>query len=80
MGCDSVKSNASEIDAENRQLCYETHKKAFGEWLEGKPISYKEENGIMCVKYESGKSWHYRRVAKESIETEYYFQPCLEWW
>ena len=34
MGCDSVKSNASEIDAENMQLCYETHKKAFGEWLE----------------------------------------------
>ena len=34
----------------------------------------------MCVKYESGKFWHYRRVAEKSIETEYYFQPCLEWW
>lgn len=62
----------------NMDFCYETHKKVFENWTEGKPIQYWEEpNGVMCVRYESGKWWHYRNNNKISAETG---ETCLDWW
>lgn len=59
-------------------FCLQEHKKAFEQWNEGEIVEYWEEDeGVMCVKYESGKWWHYRNNNKISTETG---EPCLEWW
>lgn len=49
----------------------EEHKKAFGVWNEGaiKDV-WTDEEGNLCIKYESGRWWHYRK--KDNGE--------LEWW
>ena len=36
------------------------HHEAFGKWEEGDRVEmWKDENGNTCVRYESGKWWHY---------------------
>ena len=65
------------------EFCYETHKFAFENWKEGKPVEYWEEpGGIMCVRYESGEWWHYKQVRSKNIYEGKYggYEPCLEWW
>lgn len=66
----------------NMEFCYETHKHVLETWSEGKPVAYWEEpDGIMCVRYESGNWWHYRRVSINSRYDKYgCYIPCLEWW
>lgn len=40
------------------------------DWKEGRPIDYwVDENGVDCVKYESGNWWHYAIV-----------NGRVEWW
>lgn len=62
----------------NAVFCMEEHKKTFEFWREGGIVNYwEEENGVMCVQYESGNWWHYRQNNKISAEPG---EPCLEWW
>ena len=43
------------------ELAYQRHKTEFGEWREGKPVkSWYDDDGNICVEYESGKWWHYK--------------------
>ena len=40
---------------------YEDHKAWFENWPYGEPVkSWKDENGNLCVRYESGTWFHYR--------------------
>lgn len=49
---------------------YEIHKRAFEVWSEGEPVEiWNDENGILCIRYESGRWWHYKPSPKG-----------LEWW
>lgn len=42
-------------------LAFQRHSNEFGDWNEGEPIKiWSEENCEVCVKYESGKWWHYK--------------------
>lgn len=51
--------------------CMKAHKEAFEEWREG-AISdvWRDEQGILCIRYESGNWWHYRITGS----------GCVEWW
>lgn len=41
--------------------CMEAHKEAIEEWQEGAMTDvWRDEQGILCIKYESGKWWRYR--------------------
>ncbi len=63
------------MDWGDAEFCMAEHKKAFEFWREGGIVNYwKEENGVICVQYESGNWWHYRQNNKILAE------PCLEWW
>lgn len=43
------------------ELAYRRHKAGFGEWREGEPVkSWYDDDGNICVEYESGKWWHYK--------------------
>mgnify|MGYP004732800117 CR=1 FL=1 len=47
-----------------------THKSACEDWQEGEPVkAWKDEDGFVCVKYESGNWWHYNET-----------RSGLEWW
>lgn len=48
----------------------EKHKEAFENWKEGVIADvWRDEEGNLCIRYESGKWWHYRRNA-----------DGVEWW
>lgn len=48
---------------------YREHRKAFEDWQEGGPAAvWRDEDGRLCIRYESGKWWHYRRTADGNIE------------
>ena len=52
-------------------LAYQKHRKACSEWNEGYVSEYwRDEEGILCVKYESGNWWHYKNIDL----------PFPEWW
>lgn len=47
----------------------ETHKKAVEKWHEGAITEFwKDIQGNLCIKYESGKWWHYRTSEDGRIE------------
>jgi len=49
---------------------YEAHQKAFSEWTEGEIFKHwYDDNNILCIKYESGRWWHYKQT-----------EHGLEWW
>lgn len=40
---------------------YQCHCSSIEEWQEGHPVeSWIDRNGNICVRYESGKYWHYK--------------------
>lgn len=40
--------------------CYEEHKAVFEHWNYGSIDEiWTDENGILCIRYTSGKWWHY---------------------
>lgn len=50
---------------------YREHKEAFENWEEGKPVDSWEEDGCdICIRYESGKFWHYKDLDL----------PFITWW
>ena len=49
---------AMEISRELSQVM-EKHKKQCEQWREGKPVKVFTQDGLPCVKYESGAWWHY---------------------
>lgn len=54
----------------NIDRCINTHRNAFEEWTDGEPVeTWTDENGILCIKYKSGKWWHYREK-----------KGSIEWW
>lgn len=57
---------------EKAMRCMNEHKKAFEAWTEGNIVKcWEEENGAICVRYESGKFWHYKHNVVSG---------ALEWW
>lgn len=47
---------------------YNEHKSHFEHWNEGAPTEYwLDENNNMCIRYESGRWWHYRWRGDELI-------------
>ena len=41
---------------------YQEHKSMFENWTYGEPVkSWKDKDGNTCIKYESGKWFHYRK-------------------
>lgn len=53
------------------QLAHQKHSEALGCWNEGNPKEvWKDEQGNLCVKYESGRWWHYKGL----------HTPNLIWW
>lgn len=48
--------------------CVSAHKNAFENWNEGAVFKTWVEDGVLCIKYESGKWWHYRKDEKGNIE------------
>ena len=42
-------------------IAFEKHKSAFEKWQEGDVSEYWiDENGYLCIRYESGEWWHYK--------------------
>ena len=48
--------------------CVSAHRNAFEIWSEGEVAKTWIENEVLCIKYESGKWWHYRKDEKGNIE------------
>ena len=59
MGFDTIMNAVAYVKA---------HKAAVENWAEGEIAEVWLENGIVCVKYESGNWWHYARNAEGEIE------------
>ena len=48
--------------------CEKLHRQAFEDWQDGKAIRIrKDEDGGLCITYESGRHWHYRREADGTV-------------
>lgn len=57
------------IDIGMAKECMEVHKKAFEIWEEGGIAKvWRDEAGILCVEYDSGRWWHYRETDSGGIE------------
>lgn len=55
-----VKENEQEL-IELSKLAYDRHKFFRSDWDEGEPIeAWFDEDRNVCVKYASGKWWHYK--------------------
>lgn len=55
---------------EQADLAHKIHKESFRPWMHGYPVKvWYDEEGTLCVKYESGKWWHYNLDKEEP-----------EWW
>ena len=68
MSCkhNEVKEGVNMLDQCNR--IYNEHKSYFEKWNEGAPVeSWIDENGNTCIRYESGRWWHYRQHGDELI-------------
>lgn len=65
--CVGMSMTDKELDAIGRVGGYTAfHMLSVENWTEGQPIDHwVDENGVDCVKYESGKWFHYRKTAKE---------------
>lgn len=63
-----MKPQPIEITHPVVQDCYERHKEFVGDWSHGEiKEAWLDTCGFLCIKYESGKWWHYRN-------TEEYFE------
>lgn len=61
----------AELNKKEAEQAYQIHRSYCGNWQEGKAIeSWLDGSGYLCIRYESGKWWHYREKADGS----------LEWW
>lgn len=59
------------IQAAAVKQAYQKHKHCCENWREGKPKKvWRDEDGCLCIQYESGKWWHYRQRDDGN----------LEWW
>lgn len=57
--------------AEAAERAWLIHKSQCEKWQEGRPKETWEDNsGCLCVRYESGRWWHYRQNGSGG----------LEWW
>lgn len=48
---------------EQVMYCVDQHRKAFTDWKEGSIDKYwidENDSAVICIKYNSGKWWHYR--------------------
>ncbi|SFS07832.1 hypothetical protein [Anaeromicropila populeti] len=62
-----LKENTKKMDLIE---VYEAHKATYENWKEGDIAEYWfEEEGILCIEYESGNWWHYK-----------YTNEGLQWW
>lgn len=51
------------------ERCIKTHMAAFEDWPHGKPVeSWIDENGDLCIRYESHNRWHYKETEDGNIE------------
>lgn len=47
---------------------YRAHKGAYEEWPYGNLLeSWNDENGDLCIRYETGAWWHYKRIGEQII-------------
>lgn len=59
----------SAVDVKFAAECEKVHRRAMENWREGKPVKvWKDESGNLCIEYESGRWWHYRRAENGEIE------------
>lgn len=62
------ESNMNEI-MKKAHAYAEQHKSVYDTWEEGEIINvWKDENGTLCIRYESGKWWHYRERSYGEVE------------
>lgn len=53
---------------EAEEMCRE-HRRCFEDWQEGLPVDvWRDDGGRLCIRYESGKWWHYRKREDGSVE------------
>ncbi len=56
------------IDIRFAAKCERIHQKAVEHWQDGKSVEvWKNECGILCITYESGRWWHYKQEGDGSI-------------
>lgn len=49
--------------------CVNAHQNAVEHWSEGKVVKiWKDENDTLCIYYESGRWWHYKKTKSGAIE------------
>ena len=66
---DRILKERKEKRMEDLKLFVNEHMRTFENWQEGKVIEvWHDENNILCIKYESGKWWHYRLNDKNEVE------------
>lgn len=57
------KENDMKTDKEQVMRAFIFHKSTFENWQEGNPVDYwRDDEGNLCITYESGKWWHYREA------------------
>ena len=55
--------------AEEVTKAYQTHSKMYENWPYGEPVkSWKDKDGNLCIKYESGTWFHYKTTGR------------IQWW
>ena len=64
-GITSIEEYKMTKDAMEKQasLAYERHMSFVKDWSHGKPVkAWFDNDGNICVEYESGKWWHYKNL------------------
>ena len=57
------------VDVKLAAECEKVHRQAMEYWREGSPVKiWKDRNEVLCIKYESGRWWHYRKAESGKIE------------
>lgn len=54
-----MKVDKEMLQEDDLQRLIRKHHEAVGHWREGKAVSMFYQDGLPCVKYESGSWWHY---------------------
>ena len=51
------------------RACWEAHRAACEGWQEGEPVeAWREDGGVLCIRYASGRWWHYRETSSGGLE------------
>ena len=51
-------------------VAHVAHYRACEQWTHGEPTElWRDESGVLCVRYEDGKWWHYKQT-----------ETGIEWW